>query len=241
MPGGFRLLRRPPRQCGGDPLTPRRAGLHPGTQRAGGRGGRTQRCAQIEQRLREVTRTGARVGIAAQYRRRGAHGGPYAGQGIGQREQAGRDTLHIGIDRHGGDAEPNRGHGVGGVDANARQCQQTGDGARKSAQFHHRAGAGVQVPRPRVIAKPGPQAQHRVQIGGGERLDRGKPAYEGFIIGYDGGDGRLLQHDLAEPDPVRIGRPPRDGAPGQVAAMTVVPGEQSASGEDASGKRDGKR
>ena len=42
----------------------------------------------------------------------------------------------------------------------------------------------------------------------------------------DGRDRRLLQHDLAEPDSVGIGRLARRRAPGQNAAMAIVPGEQ---------------
>src|SRR5580658_1389058 len=96
----------------------------------------------------------------------------------------------------------------------------------------HRAGTRVKISCSRVVAEARPQAQHVVQIGRREGIDGGKSAYEGFIVGYDGGDRCLLQHDLAEPDSIRIRRPSSLGAPGHVAAMAVIPGEQGASGED---------
>ena len=46
------------------------------------------------------------------------------------------------------------------------------------------------------------------------------------IIGRDGLDRGLLQHDFGEPDPVGIGAVAGRRAPRQLAAMAVVPGQQ---------------
>ena len=62
--------------------------------------------------------------------------------------------------------------------------------------------------------------------GGGEIGDRGPARQEGLEIGLHRRHRRLLQHDLAEPDAVGIGRLARQRPPGQPAPMAVVPGEQ---------------
>ena len=91
-------------------------------------------------------------------------------------------------------------------------------------------GALVQVARAAVVAEPGPGGEHVVERRRGERLD-GRPAgEEAQVEGDDGFDRRLLQHDLAEPDAVGIGALARRHAPGQVAALLVVPGEQRVDG-----------
>ena len=84
----------------------------------------------------------------------------------------------------------------------------------------------VQVARAAVVAKPRPGGEHVVERRRGQRLD-GRPAgKEAQVEGDDGFDRRLLQHDLAEPDAVGVGALARRHAPGQVAALLVVPGEQ---------------
>jgi len=46
------------------------------------------------------------------------------------------------------------------------------------------------------------------------------------VIGRDGSNGRLLQHDLGEPDAVRISPLAGRYAPRQFPAMTIVPCKQ---------------
>ena len=50
--------------------------------------------------------------------------------------------------------------------------------------------------------------------------------WNGPVIGCDGGGGRLLQHDFAEPHAIRIAWFAGLGAPRQIAAVAVVPREQ---------------
>ena len=86
--------------------------------------------------------------------------------------------------------------------------------------------AGVQVAGAGVIAEPLPGMQHLVERGGGQRTNIGETRHELVKIGADRRDRGLLQHDLAEPDAVGVGASAGRGAPGQVAAVAVVPGEQ---------------
>ena len=84
----------------------------------------------------------------------------------------------------------------------------------------------MQVARSGVVAEPGPFAQHVVERGGRQIRDTRPALQEALEIAGDGGNRRLLQHDFAEPDMVGIGPDAGRGAPGQRAAMMVVPAQQ---------------
>jgi hypothetical protein len=155
-----------------------------------------------------------------------------ARQRLGQCEQPAGDPLDIAVDWDGRYPESDRSHSRGGVGADPRKFLQSGEVAWKATPGHDRFGASVQVSGPRVVTQARPQAEYFIQIRPCEGLHRREPAYEVFIVGYDSGDRRLLQHDLAEPDLVWVRRPPRFGTPGQAAAMAIVPGQQVASGKD---------
>src|SRR4029077_7346415 len=86
--------------------------------------------------------------------------------------------------------------------------------------------AGMEIARPRVVAQTLPGMQHVVELRQGERFDIGPALEEAREVRTDGRDRGLLQHDLAEPHAIRIGRLARQRAPRQAAAMPVVPGEQ---------------
>src|SRR5262245_45580355 len=84
----------------------------------------------------------------------------------------------------------------------------------------------MQIAGPRVVAEPGPRREDVVEIRFRE-IDDGRPApEEGLVIGLHRRHGGLLQHDLAQPDMVRIGGLPRLRPPRQAAPMPVVPGQQ---------------
>ena len=70
-------------------------------------------------------------------------------------------------------------------------------------------------------------------VGGGKVIYRRKAFQEAFPVGNDGGDLRLLEHDLGDEDVVRVGRAP----PRQVAAVRVVPPQQLAPERAALGGR----
>ena len=88
-------------------------------------------------------------------------------------------------------------------------------GKRPPMLRHHRPGAGMEIARPRIIAKPGPGLQHIVQRCRGKRLDGWPQAREPLEIGLYRLNRGLLQHDLGQPDAVGIGRRTRQRPPGQ--------------------------
>ena len=159
---------------------------------------------------------------------------PSLDRGLGRRqrffdrEQPCHHALDIAVHRHRRQIEGDRGDRRGGVVADARQrTQRRQIGWKLSAMvLHDRAGASVQITRPRVIAEPGPDPQHVIEAGCGERGHARPALNKAREIRRDRLDRGLLQHDLGQPDPIGIGprtfaRPPRQNPP-----MAVVPGEQ---------------
>ena len=82
--------------------------------------------------------------------------------------------------------------------------------------------AAAQVPRPRVVAQARPEAQHVVEARLAQRAHVGEAGHEALVEGDDGLHLGLLEHDLAHPDGVGIAR----AAPGEIAGLPRVPGEQ---------------
>jgi hypothetical protein len=149
-------------------------------------------------------------------------------------EQAGDHALDIAVhDRRlatEGDGRDSRSR----IGADTRQAPQPllVIGKAPAELVAHHARAAMQVARPRVIAEPLPGMEHGVEVGLGQVTHR-RPAREEIAeIGADRDDGRLLQHDLAEPHPIGIGPLTRTRAPRQDAGVPVVPGEQLAGQAD---------
>ncbi|KAG0741264.1 hypothetical protein G6F24_016765 [Rhizopus arrhizus] len=79
------------------------------------------------------------------------------------------------------------------------------------------AGAGV-------VAQSGPVRHHVFLRGGGQRGYVREALQEAVVIGDHGGHLRLLQHDLGQPDPIRVTRV----LPGQImAAVLALPGDDT--------------
>jgi hypothetical protein len=89
---------------------------------------------------------------------------------------------------------------------------------RAGERLCHRLRPSVEVARARVVAEAGPRSEHVIEPRGGERAHRRKLRHPALPVRDHGLDARLLQHDLADPDRVRIAR----ATPGQVAAVTPV-------------------
>ncbi len=225
--GRLGRLSRQLRRAAGEPAG---AGRAPGAQAAGGVARRADRGAQIHDGLGIVA--GARI------RRAAGGSGAQFGLGIGERRadvvQPGHDALDIAVDHGGGLVEGDGGNGGGGIRAYAGQALQRRGviGENAAMRFGHFAGAFQQVARAGVVAEAGPGGHHLGILGGRQRLDPGPAAGEIEEIGDDGGDGGLLQHDLAEPDPVRVGpiAAAWGHAPGQHAGVAVVPIQNFAGG-----------
>jgi hypothetical protein len=81
----------------------------------------------------------------------------------------------------------------------------------------------VQIAGPAVISQPFPELENIVLVGSSEICDRGETGEESLEVRDDGNNRRLLQHDLADPDLVRIARLP----PRQRTSDAPVPRSQS--------------
>jgi len=80
----------------------------------------------------------------------------------------------------------------------------------------------MKVPGPRVVAEAAPEPQHFVLARQRQAGEVRKPLAEALVVRHDRRNPSLLQHDLGEPDRVRIAR----ALPGQVvAAVAALPAD----------------
>ena len=172
---------------------------------------------QIHHRLRE---------IACSCVRRDRVGQPVnlvlRGQGRLDREQPRDDALHIAVDHHRALPQRDRRHCRRGIAADPRQRPPPRLVLRHPVARHHTRRR-QQIARPAVIAQPRPGRHHRAVLCCRQRLDRRPGRQEPPVIRHDRRDGRLLQHDFAEPHCVRIGRVT---APRQLTLVPLIPIQQ---------------
>ena len=132
------------------------------------------------------------------------------------REDPGEDASDIPVDQRRALAERDRRDRAGGVGTDASHVAQL---ARAPGQFTgplriERLRARMQVARARVVAEAGPRGEDVVERRGRERGDRREALHPALPVRDHRRDAGLLQHDLADPDRVRIARPsPRQVAP----------------------------
>ncbi len=188
-------------------------------------------------RARDRTRAAARRGLAARgraelhqalveiagCRRRGQGRHQLAGASpqlaltarrldvVGDRVDPRQHARDVAVDEGRALAERDRRDRTRGVRADARDRAQLGGASRQSGAKRLRAG--VEVARARVVAQARPRGEHVVERRGRERAERRERGHPAPPVRHDGLDPRLLQHDLADPDRVRITRaPPRQVA-----------------------------
>jgi hypothetical protein len=144
--------------------------------------------------------------------------------------QAGDDALGVAIHRGDRLTEGDRGDRGGCVGADAgERAELRGSLWKTSAVLtRDRLRRAVEIAGAGIVAKTGPYAVDFIQIRSGEALHIGPALKECAVVRRNRGDGRLLEHDLGEPDAIRVGGLAALGAPGQIAAMGVVPCEQKA-------------
>ena len=82
----------------------------------------------------------------------------------------------------------------------------------------------VEISRAAVVAEAGPEFEHFILWCTGEGFDARKSAEESLVVRSDGGDARLLQHNLRYPDAIGIAA----RAPGEIALVLAEPGEEAA-------------
>src|ERR1019366_3177366 len=115
-------------------------------------------------------------------------------------------------------------HGGGGIVSDARERADGGISLREPAGGGNLLRGTAQVARARVVAEAAPQCQHVVLGGGGQSRNGGESLEEAPVVRDHGLRARLLQHDLADPDEVRIA----SIAPWKIATAPGVPGKEEA-------------
>ena len=138
----------------------------------------------------------------------------------GDQEVAREDALDVAVEDRRARAEREAGDRRRRRSPDAGQARDVGERFRKLAgmSLDDELRGAVEVAGTRVIAEPAPQAQDLVLARRGEAGDVGKAGAEALVVRDDRRNLRLLQHDLGEPDRVRIAR----ALPGQVVAPVAA-------------------
>ena len=182
------------RQRGFGRRADRRAELHQALVEIAGRGRRGERGHQLAGPRPQRALPGGRLDV------------------VGDRVDAGEHARDVAVDERRPLAERDRGDRARGVRADAGHLAELCRAPRELAAEPRvdRLRSGVQVARARVVAEAGPRGEHVVERRAGERPHRREPRHPPLPVRDHGRDAGLLQHDLADPDRVRIaGAPPR--------------------------------
>jgi len=134
---------------------------------------------------------------------------------FGNGEETGENADDVAVENGRGLVEGNAGNGAGRVAAHPGQFKNGGPVRGKLAAVNTEdvLRGFLKVPDARVVAQAFPEFQQSLFGRGGERGDLGQLAHPAFPIRDDGLHLGLLQHDLADPDRIRIQRaPPREVA-----------------------------
>jgi hypothetical protein len=140
--------------------------------------------------------------------------------------QALNNSFDVAINYSHGFFEGDAGDGGGGVSPDAGKIAEGGRGLRENAAvpFNNFPSALVEHARPAVVAETTPGGENGIKRRGGERCDAGKALEEEAVVFENGGDARLLEHDFGKPDAVRVA----GFTPGEIAAVFVIPAQESA-------------
>jgi len=214
----FRLARRDDRQLA---PAPGLAGFAVRGERAGQarrRRRRAQRRAELHQALVEIARR--RVGGQRRHQLAGARPQRTLTRGrldvVLDREHAREHAGDVAVDERRALAKRDRRDRACGVRPDAGHRSELGGAARQRAGESRRdlARTGVEVARTRVVAEAGPRGEDVIERCVGERLRRREARHPALPVRDHRTDARLLEHDLGDPDRVRVARAsPRQIAP----------------------------
>ena len=139
-------------------------------------------------------------------------------------EEAGKQASDVGFHDGDGFIERESGESVCGIAANTRKILDIDQSARKAAAmfFHHGDSRGAEITGAGVIAETLPGVQNVMFGSNCQSGEIGEALQPLFIIRDDGSDLRLLKHELRDEDGVRV----VGVAPGKIAAVLTVPGEE---------------
>jgi len=129
------------------------------------------------------------------------------------------DDWHSLVEREGGDR-------AGGITSNPGKSLDRIQSARKPATmfFHHGDGSRTEITCARVIAEALPGVKDLLFGSSRQGGEIGETLHPLIIIWEDGGDLRLLEHELGDQDGIGIA----GAAPGKIAAVSAVPGAERA-------------
>ena len=144
-------------------------------------------------------------------------------------------ALHVAVEDRGAGPERERG------DRRRRRAPDPGQrgerfdiaGKRAAMLGDNRLRRRMQVMRATVVAQSAPVLEHAIFRSCGQRAHIGECGEKPLVIRDDGRDLRLLQHDLREPDPVRVARV----LPRQVVASVRASARRQGAGRKGAGKR----
>ena len=150
------------------------------------------------------------------------------GRSAGASGEAAKDAGDVAVESGGGLAEGNAGDGPSSVVADAGQLVK-GDGIGR--QFAAREaddglGEGVEETGAAVVAESLPRAEDAGEGGAGEAGPIREGPHPAEIVRNDSGDAGLLAHELRHGGAIGGGA----GAPGQGAAVFLVPGVEAGEG-----------
>ncbi len=150
---------------------------------------------------------------------------------------AGEDARDVAVDQRLGKIEREARDRAGGVGPDAvERAKRVGVRGELAAEaLDDLARSQVERPRAPVVAEPAPHREHVVDARLGEAPRRRKSRHEALEIGDHRLDPGLLEHDLADPDGVRMARP----TPRQIAGNAAEPGDERCG--DATVSRGGRR
>lgn len=146
--------------------------------------------------------------------------------GIAVVKPAGEDAGDIPVHDGSREIECEGKDGAGGVFADSREAAQGGEvgGERAAVLGVEGLGEAVEIARPGVISEPLPEREDRLFGCVGKGGDIGKGLHPAHVVGDDGSDLGLLEHEFRDGDRVGIAGAP----PGQVAPFAGEPGKEIA-------------
>ena len=189
-----------------------------------GGAGEADGCAELHHGLVEVAGQGGMEEGGGEGVDGAGEGGLVGGVGRAEAGEALDDALDVAVYDGDGLVVSDGGNGGGGVEPDAGEGAEACGGGGKDAGvvLGDGLGGGVHHAGATVVAEAAPEGEDGGLGRGGEGVDGGEGGEEGLVFVEDGGDAGLLEHDFRDPDGVGVA----GGAPGEVAAVEVEPGEE---------------
>ncbi len=122
--------------------------------------------------------------------------------------------------------ESDAGHGAGGVRAETGQSEKglLGGGDFSAQVLRDDFRGGMQVAGPRIVPHSRPELENALERGSGQVGERREGPEEAIVIGKNGLDASLLEHELRDHDFIGVSSFP----PGEGSFVKGIPAEKRA-------------